>query len=225
MLKTSECNISRFQNLEVKRILTDTFNSNCYTITDQNLNSTIVIDPGSADLPLQISGGIDYIVLTHEHMDHLAGVNFLLEKYHCHLLCTNLCSQVITDPRKNLSRYITGKDYVCGSADLLWEDIYDELHWNSNRIRCIRTPGHSPASVCLALCNCLFTGDTLIFDLPTVTKLPGGDRKALHRSINFIIENFSSATTIFPGHGDPFLLQDINKKIIMSEQIIGPDEM
>ena len=217
MLKIEECNESRSEDLEVKRILTDTFNSNCYVITDQHLNRTIVIDPGSANLQLQISGGIDYILLTHEHMDHLAGVNILMEEYHCKLLCTKLCSQVIADPRKNFSRYIKGKDYVCGPSDLLWEDIHDELHWNGNTIKCIRTPGHSPSSVCLALCNYLFTGDTLIFDLPTVTKLPGGDKKALRSSIDFIIENFSPATTIYPGHGDPFLLRDINRKIVFGE--------
>jgi hydroxyacylglutathione hydrolase len=212
MLKKAQDNI-----LEVKRVLTDTFNSNCYIVTDKNFNRSIIIDPGSANLQLQIPGGIDYILLTHEHMDHLAGVNILMEEYHCQLICTKLCSELITNPRKNFSRYIMGKDYICKSADILWEDIHDELRWNNNTIKCIRTPGHSHASICLTLDNCLFTGDTLILDLPTVTKLPGGDKKALRLSIDFIIERFLPTTTIYPGHGDPFLLRDVNRKIIVGE--------
>lgn len=199
------------------------FRSVTYIISNNQYPDVIVIDPGNPEESNIIRymeknhRTISHILLTHDHIDHVSGVNVLREKYSCCLVCTAECSQRIGDPRKNFSRYITGKDYICEKADLLWEELDDLLNWHGYKIRCIRTPGHSPASICIAFNNYLFTGDTIIGNIATVTKLPGGDKKAIRSSIDFIIESFSPTTIIYPGHGDPFLLRDVNREIIVGE--------
>ena len=58
---------------------------NCYIIQDEVSKETMVVDPGNASSSLTemldaINANVKYILLTHCHADHIAGVNELKEK-------------------------------------------------------------------------------------------------------------------------------------------------
>ena len=72
------------------------------------------------------------------------------------------------------------------------------------------TPGHSDDSVCLQIDNMLFTGDTLIKDVRTVTKLKGGSVKKLEETVRFLSSLKGKGLTVHAGHEDSFLLDNYN---------------
>jgi glyoxylase-like metal-dependent hydrolase (beta-lactamase superfamily II) len=50
----------------------------------------------------------------------------------------------------------------------------------------------------------LFSGDLLLRDHPTVTKLPGGDKRLLAESLRKLAQSCPDGTTVYPGHGPAF---------------------
>lgn len=66
----------------------------------------------------------------------------------------------------------------------------------------LETPGHDPGCLCYRLGNYLFTGDSFIPGVPTVTKLRGGDREASLASLEKIRRHITEGTIVCPGHGE-----------------------
>lgn len=56
----------------------------------------------------------------------------------------------------------------------------------------------------------LFTGDTLIKDLKTVTKLPTGSIEKLKDSIALFSQFKEKGMMVYAGHGEPFELDRYN---------------
>uniref|UniRef100_UPI0035717572 MBL fold metallo-hydrolase n=1 Tax=Marinifilum fragile TaxID=570161 RepID=UPI0035717572 len=61
----------------------------------------------------------------------------------------------------------------------------------------------------------LFSGDTILENIKTVVKLPGGNKYDLVNSVNAILNRFDSNVNVYPGHGKSFLLSELEiEKII-----------
>lgn len=75
----------------------------------------------------------------------------------------------------------------------------------------ILTPGHTQGSVCLKINDYLFTGDTLMQGGVGRTDLPGGDKKQIYKSVE-TLRSLPRGTVVFPGHGQPFLLNNFFDK-------------
>jgi hydroxyacylglutathione hydrolase len=67
----------------------------------------------------------------------------------------------------------------------------------------IHTPGHTPGSICLLFPKqeLLLAGDTLFAGSVGRTDLPGGDSRALLRSIHTRLLTLPENTLVVPGHG------------------------
>lgn len=197
------------------------FQSNAYLIVDRCSRRSVVVDMGDDTFDLiktyihQEQICVDYILLTHEHIDHIIGVDELRVEQECSLVSSQACSAAIIDPSINLSKYWGGEAVACSPADVVFEEIGCKLAWCDSVFRFFLTPGHSVGSACIALEDCLFSGDTLLGGLKTVTKLPGSDKAALAVSLRFLFDNFSESTTVYPGHGTPFSLHEMNCEIAM----------
>ena len=186
-----------------------------YILSSRDCQGAVVIDPGGDDIkPIADylstrRAGIEFIALTHEHYDHIAGVESLRTEYRCPVVASRACSLAIADPKRNLSRYRQDtKDISCRPADLVFDEHF-ERPWGPGKVRFHATPGHSPGSACISIKNCLFTGDTLLPGGKAVTKLPGGDKTKWKQSIRFLCNHFAPDTIVYPGHGEPFALRDI----------------
>jgi glyoxylase-like metal-dependent hydrolase (beta-lactamase superfamily II) len=201
---------------DITSLPNDHCGSVAYVAAEPDSKWALVIDP--ADLIsgrvcefLSRSGYTDLLIaLTHEHFDHMSGVNRLRECFRATVVASAISSRSVPDPRKNLSRYVLGVDIHCAGADVTWDSGEIELEWNGMRIALMATPGHSPGSVCIAIENKLFTGDTLIYGTSTVVKLPGGNRLQLRQSIELLCTRFSGQTMVYAGHGPHFRLGEIN---------------
>jgi len=64
-------------------------------------------------------------------------------------------------------------------------------------IEVFETPGHNPSCLTFRIGDALFTGDAFIPGIPTVTRLPGGNRRQAKESVSRIL---SLGGRIYPGH-------------------------
>jgi hydroxyacylglutathione hydrolase len=93
----------------VERILNKPIDSNSFVIYTKENKSCILIDPGtedSADLIFFIENNNlqpEFIFLTHEHFDHIWGVNKLKDIYNSRIVCSGDCASKIVDIKKNMS--------------------------------------------------------------------------------------------------------------------------
>lgn len=209
--------------LEVIRIENRPISSNCFIIFDkQQGNSCLIVDPGSEDDEEIVSIiqnkalSICYIILTHEHFDHIWSVNLLLNKYpQAQLVCSMACGEMIVDKRRNCSLFYNQIGFELSPPSILTDDIIAPMDWNNYKLTFISTPGHSSASICLLLAGNLFVGDTLIGSRKTVVKLPGGSKKDLKETIDKLCLLKGLNIIVRPGHGECFLLDtyDLNKML------------
>ena len=205
--------------LQVERVVNPQFGSNTYLLSRPGSPHGLIIDPGDgtahwlADRVAIHGRQIEYAVLTHEHFDHVSGLLDVREHGSCQVIGSRECSVAITDPTRNFSRYLVQRDVVCEPADLVCEDLNWCLEWRGVQLRFIPTPGHSPGSICIAVGNLLFTGDCLLPNVKRVTKLPGGDKAALRKSLALLLDTFDGETLVYPGHGEPFVLRDAKEHV------------
>ena len=74
-------------------------------------------------------------------------------------------------------------------------------------LRVLHTPGHTPGGICLFMedpeggAPHLFAGDTLFAGSVGRTDFPGGDARALARSIAAKLAPLPGETLVHPGHG------------------------
>jgi glyoxylase-like metal-dependent hydrolase (beta-lactamase superfamily II) len=177
----------------------------------------VIIDPGTADcfdlLDFLKSKNLtpDFIMLTHEHFDHIWGVNTLLQTFGCKLIASTDCSEKIMNKRRNLSLFYDQIGFETPNANIIIKEGNTILTWNNNIIECIESKGHSSGSICILSDNKLFTGDTIIKDYKTVVKLPGGNKSELKVTLEKIFLMFNKKKIIvFPGHEECFNLDEVD---------------
>ena len=98
--------------LEIIRVINEPVSSNCFLLFDREVNNDcLVVDPG-CEIPDVLDRKLSelrlcpkFIVLTHEHFDHVWGCNALVQKYHAQIICSTICSEAIQDAKKNHSMF------------------------------------------------------------------------------------------------------------------------
>ena len=173
--------------------------TNCYILCDEAAKVCAVIDPG--DEPKRIEAMIAscgcspvMILLTHGHFDHCTGVAGLLEKW------------------PDLPVYIHEADVTDSSGGELTFRRLDEKnqrYWHegdtltvgSLTLRVMETPGHSRGSVCLLVegQGVIFSGDTLFRGNCGRCDFPGGDYRAMLRSLARL-GRLEGQYQVYPGH-------------------------
>lgn len=210
-------------SVEVIQLKNQPVNSNCYILYNKGGNNKcIIIDPGTKNAVLlqdclKVRGvEPEYIILTHEHFDHIWGCNVLLKQYPVKIICSALCSEFIQQPKKNLSAFYNQQSFSLAPADICVEDLGCTWVWQKEKICFFLTPGHTDTGICFTIQHYLFTGDTLIKNVKTVTKLFSGSREKLEKSISLIERLKGYHFLVCPGHGEMFGLDnyDLNKALI-----------
>ena len=156
------------------------------------------------------AGQPDYLILTHEHYDHIAGFGMDANAFaDMPLVAASVCAELLPDPVRNLSKYDRrGKVLSIRKPDILVPPEGLSLHWQGLVIEMTPAPGHSPGGILIYLEGNLFYGDTLLRDYKTVTKLPGGNRNDLAETLRRLFERYPPDTRVWPGHGPSFLLKE-----------------
>lgn len=171
------------------------FGTNCYIAAKDG--SAVLIDaPYSAGIiadRLEKEGlELKTVLLTHGHCDHIEALNGLYEKYGCKVYIHPADAGMLKDPVLCLADFF-------GTP---FKPFYGALPLPEGSVEgfeIVKTPGHSPGSVCYCMGDVIFTGDTLFEGSIGRTDL-GGDYRTLMKSIEKLYglgKNFR----ILPGHG------------------------
>ena len=179
---------------------------NCSVLGDETSREAIVIDPGDdisqiTDILTRHGLKATMIVITHAHIDHIAGAAKLRAltgaPVYMHESDTMLSSML--DVQAGWLGVETpedpGIDTPAREGDVLKAGGLSAL--------VLHTPGHTPGSISLYLPgeNKVIAGDTLFLGSVGRTDLPGGDPAKLKHSIQKKLYVLPEETVVVPGHG------------------------
>ncbi|MGB0767978.1 MAG: MBL fold metallo-hydrolase [Phycisphaeraceae bacterium] len=145
---------------------------------------------------------VDKVVLTHAHLDHIAGLNAVRHRHPgVPIVIHGEEREFLTDTRLNLSAAFVEPVVAPEATDLLAHGDTLDLGGVSFEVR--HTPGHSPGGITLVQADRQFAlvGDTLFagsigrFDFPT------SDGPTLMRSIETQLLSLPDDFRVLPGHG------------------------
>lgn len=181
----------------IKTIPAGIYAANCYLVMDEKTKYTAVIDPGgdSDDIISEldkIEADVQYILLTHGHVDHVGGVEDLRKKYNVPVYINKKDEELI-----NKGTAVFGR--IANPNIDLSEDVQLEL--GDYKIICIETPGHTPGGMCFLIGECLFSGDTLFSGSIGRTDFVGGDFSKIIESIKRKLLSLKENVKVYPGHG------------------------
>ena len=203
-----------------------------YAIIDGE--NALVIDPHEDDEILKKLADVEdiTILLTHEHPDHISGTYWLQKQFRTKLVCTKYCADYISKEKNVrpilISFVLEERDRLNGTnllkkfnsefvphtytADITFDNKY-EMNWCGHHLEFFKMLGHTKGSCGIILDEkVVFTGDSLMKDLPVITRFPGGNKKMYISETLPMLENkLNPEMTILPGHGEPFILKEIMK--------------
>jgi len=154
-----------------------------YIIASEATGEALVIDPNfNADEIIQLAKKnrfiVKYIIATHHHRDHIAGIKEIKLSFG---------SKVVAH---KLSRTDKDIEVVDGTTLRIDEIICKVIH----------TPGHTPDGICLLVNNKLFTGDTLFVGECGRTDLSEGNSEEMYNSLFHKLMKLDDAIEVYPGH-------------------------
>jgi hydroxyacylglutathione hydrolase len=179
---------------------------NCWIVRAAGSDRALVIDPGDeADRLIaavdELGAGVEAILLTHTHFDHVGAVAALARHTRAPVYCPELEVPVLQD----IQRYTfpgfgpfesyDPEETVAGG---------ERLELAGLELDVIFTPGHSPGHVSYSIpaADMLLDGDVLFAgSIGRTEGLPRTDPQALMESIATLLDTLPDETRVLPGHG------------------------
>ncbi len=192
--------------MSVKRISVGALGTNCYIYCDDATGRCAIIDPGYFDDTLQKAiekfgcDKFDYILLTHCHFDHVAGVSRVKELTGAKIAIFISDAPGLRDMFVNLSAPFTGRGEVYPKPDIELIDR-ETIKVGQTEFTVMHTPGHTVGSCCFITDGIIFSGDTLFCRSAGRTDFPGGSVSELRRSLQRLAA-LEGDYQVYPGHED-----------------------
>jgi hydroxyacylglutathione hydrolase len=179
---------------------------NCSILGDETSREAIVVDPGD-DIPrimaliAKHSLTVKQILITHAHIDHIAGAHRLKRLTGAPVLYNQNDMPLVKMMDVQATWLNIPTPTVENPDDTLDDGKLIAITGLSGSI--LHTPGHTEGSVCLYLPThtLLLAGDTLFAGSVGRTDLPGGNMQKLLTSIHDRLLALPDEVTVIPGHG------------------------
>jgi len=183
--------IAKNETVQIDRLKLGPFDTNSYILTCPLTGDSVLVDvPAEASKILKALKKTNpkYILITHNHMDHLGALTEIKSKLSIPIGAHRLDAKGL--PLR---------------PEILLEDG-DKVPYGKTSLKVLHTPGHTPGSLSFLIGRYLIAGDTIFPGGPGKTKSPA-DLKLIIESISSKIFILPDETTIYPGHGDSTLLR------------------
>ncbi len=198
--------------LEIKRIVCNVIQENCYVVSDET-REAVIIDCG-VQFEAERQALRDYVetnglhpvhlLATHGHADHNFGNRFVFDtwqlKAEVHKGDEELMQHMPEQAAHFMRQELTADDLAPVGR---WLEGTDVITFGNHTLSIIETPGHSQGSV-FFWCkdeHVAFSGDTLFRKSVGRADLPGGSMFMLIQSLRMLCQ-LPDDTRILPGHGE-----------------------
>lgn len=186
------------------------FFKNGYVVACEETREGVIIDPGDEveDLLEVVAREhirVNYILLTHAHFDHVAGVSRAKTALGVPV-CLHTGDRALYENAASQGLMFGFQIDPPPPVDIFY-DGHGPFAFGRYAVTVHHTPGHCPGGVCLEVGRDgdhgrhLFVGDTLFAGSIGRTDLPGGDYETLLRSIKETLFTFADEVEVHPGHG------------------------
>ena len=185
-------NVIKDERIQIEKIELGPFGTNAYILVCRDTGESVVVDaPADAGKILELLKGTSpqYILITHNHMDH-----------------TGALSELKSTLDLPVAAHADDAGSLPVSADQLLNDG-DVISFGDIKLSVLHTPGHTPGSICFLADSYLIAGDTLFPGGPGRTGSPA-DFKRILDSLTGKIFVLPDDTQVFPGHGDSTILEN-----------------
>ena len=183
--------VAKDDDIQIERLELGPFGTNGYILTCQKTRDSVLIDtPAEAGTIMEKLGGtnLKYILLTHNHMDHLGA----LAELHSNL-------------KVPLAAHALDAVSLPSSPEMLLNDG-DTVSFGNISLEVMHTPGHTPGGLCFRTGRYLISGDTIFPGGPGATGSPAAFQQVV-KSITEKIFVLPDDTEVYPGHGDATVLK------------------
>ena len=194
--------------MQYKRFPLGALWTNGYLFWDDETREAFFIDPGGktkdvTDFMTDNNLTLKMILLTHGHIDHVAGINELVPMTGDNIYIHSGDADMLRNPSRELQALLGVK---FGGLKT-FREIEDGriIDFPGYSIKTIATPGHTEGSVCFLITDknghkLLVSGDTLFAQSVGRTDLEGGDWLKLEASLRRLAE-LDDGLHVLPGHG------------------------
>ena len=198
--------------MKVKQFAFNHFQTNCYVVWDEATKECAIVDPSAeasyederlARFVEENGLKVVRIMLTHAHVDHIAGLRQVCDRYKLPVTLHRDGVKLL----KQAEAYgaMMGFD-VQSMDDLSCEFIEDNdvLKIGDGEVECRYVPGHCPGSMAYVLkdAQMVLTGDALFCGSIGRTDLPGGSYPLLIEKIRSRIMVLPDEYQVLSGHGE-----------------------
>ena len=176
----------------------------CYIIGCAKTKRGAIVDPGGGEKTIlatvrEMGLGIDYIIATHGHPDHVCGNRIIQEATGARIVMHEDDASFFS--KKEIQSYFSMLGLEASPpVDITVKDG-ESIKIGEEELRVIHTPGHTPGGICLYNPPDLITGDTLFVGGLGRTDFPGGSHQQLIDSILGRLMILPEETIVWPGHG------------------------
>ncbi|MFQ6037506.1 MAG: MBL fold metallo-hydrolase [Candidatus Aminicenantales bacterium] len=197
------------EHLLLWRQETHPFGTNAYVLISRKTRESLLIDaPGDPQglLKLLEDTTPQAILITHSHGDH---------------------TDALQETKNALSIPVAAHPADAPSLPVEAEMLLSDgniVSFGSVTLEVLHTPGHTPGSLCFLAETILFSGDTLFPAGPGRTGRPEDFRQIL-RSLEEKIFVLPDATRVYPGHGEPTVLEKEKKEFAVFASRSHPPDL
>jgi len=182
--------------------------TNCYVVTAPGTAECWIVDAGfEPGVLIEHVKSIGLtpvkIVLTHAHVDHIAGMREMIAEFGDVPIAIHEAEHAfLDDPTLNLSAFVEMSITTPAPSEFLDDGM--ELQLGDTAWHIMHTPGHSPGGVVLynKAGGVAIVGDTLFAGSIGRSDFPTSDQEALFASIREKILTLPDETVVYRGHGE-----------------------
>ncbi len=194
--------------MQVLSLTFNPFQENTYILFDET-GEALIVDPGnhihSEDALLfniieEKKLNVQAIVNTHNHLDHLYGVNVTRDKYNIPFYSPKGEHDFITQAPQYAALYGIKMEAI----EMPYLDLPKSMQFGNTSLEMRSCPGHSPDGYCFVnhKSKVVISGDVLFQGSIGRTDLPGGNYEQLMQAITSQLMSLDDDYLVYPGHGN-----------------------